>query len=591
MNLDSFYTYLEQPNTLNSQSLAELSELITRYPYFQSARLLYLKNLHLLNDYRYNDELRVVSAYAGNRKVLYELINENKINSKESTLTFNTNTEHNNIHNISETPETKEIEVVTEDETITNSKDSTIVSTSDILTDIIETKEEEIPTKEENNILPIVTEEINTNDDSEIYTEIAKEKEIITEPINIDHQITEEPILPVTDVIKETPQNNIDYEQIVKDEKVTEKTQAEIPVLVVEEHYITKEKEVVEEIIKKEPVKESLADLILKKVATIHAERGKSKEQIKEKVETIPIVIKEQSFVNQEQLLDEIIAEHKSKVKEVKDESFIVIPEEKKHEEIIAESKPEIEDVTADNFIVITEEEDLTKYDVIQEIEPIKEEVTEIEPVSFTKKFKHKLIVSDEKQIDEIISEKTTEEITNNEIVVSNKDSMFTLEKETTIVKDYPFDEQTPLFTAPAYDINSLLEKEPVLKDSAEIEKTENLEQISMPFEKWLDFISKDTKKVSKPKTNPDLIEAFIKSEPRLSFKIAPENSNLRQKEPLISHNEIELVSESLADIYAKQGLTEKAISMYEKLALQYPEKNIYFANLILKIKEQNSNQ
>lgn len=590
MNLDSFYTYLEQPNTLNSQSLNELSELITRYPYFQSARLLYLKNLHLLNDYRYNDELRVVSAYAGNRKVLYELINENKINSKEPTLTFNTNTADNNVYNISETLETKEIEVVTEkEETIIDGKDSIIVSTSDILTDIIEIKEEEIPTKKEKNITPIVVEEINTNNNSEIFIEIAKEKEVASEPISIVPQVKEEIILQEIPVIEETGQNNTKVEQAIKDETVTEKAQTEISVLVVENNYITKEKEVVKEIFEKEPVKESLADIILKKVATIHAERGKPKEQIKEKVETKQIVIKEQPFVNQEQLLDEIIAETKSKVKEIKDESSIVITEEKKHEEIVIDDiKPEIEDVTADSFIVITEEEDLTNYDVIQEIEYAKEEVKEIEPVSFTKNFKRTLIVSDEKHIIENISE-----ITNNEINVSNQDSIFTseTEKEVIIVKDYSFDEQTPLFTAPAYDINSLLEKEPILKDSAEIEKTENLEQISMPFEKWLDFISKDTKKVSKPKTNPDLIEAFIKSEPRLSFKIAPENSNLRQKEPLISHNEIELVSESLADIYAKQGLTDKAIIMYEKLALQYPEKNIYFANLILKIKEQNSNQ
>lgn len=585
MNLDSFYTYLEHPNTLNSQSLNELSELITRYPYFQSARLLFLKNLHLLNDYRYNDELRVVSAYAGNRKVLYELINENKNNLKETSVTINSSIPENNSYNISETSNINEEVTISK---IEDAKVENIEHYSDQLSTNIEIKEEEQLTQEENNSLPEVTEEIKILDISEKVIEIAEEKEIIPQPINISPKEIEVPITPEKDVDKEILQNKTELEQSVKDDTITEDSLTEIPVSIVENIIITNKKEATEKIIKTEPVKESVADMILKKVAAINAERAKSKEQVKSEVETKPIILQEQSFVNHEQLLDEIIAENKSKTNEIKTEIPIVVTEENKHVEIVVDIKPEIEDVTADSFIVITEEEDLTKYDVIQEIEYAKEEVKEIEPVSFTKNFKRTLIISDEKQIIENISE-----ITNNEIDVSNQDSMLTseTEKEVIIVKDYSFDEQTPLFTAPAYDINSLLEKEPVLKDSAEIEKTENLEQISMPFEKWLDFISKDTKKVAKSKTNPDLIEAFIKSEPRLSFKIAPDNSNSRQKEPLISHNEIELVSESLADIYAKQGLTDKAISMYEKLALQYPEKNIYFANLILKIKEQNSNQ
>lgn len=46
-----------------------------------------------------------------------------------------------------------------------------------------------------------------------------------------------------------------------------------------------------------------------------------------------------------------------------------------------------------------------------------------------------------------------------------------------------------------------------------------------------------------------------------------------------------ELVSETLATILARQGQTEKAIMMYERLILLFPEKSTYFAAQISKLK------
>ena len=46
-----------------------------------------------------------------------------------------------------------------------------------------------------------------------------------------------------------------------------------------------------------------------------------------------------------------------------------------------------------------------------------------------------------------------------------------------------------------------------------------------------------------------------------------------------------EIISETLAELMAKQGYTEKAIEMYNRLSLLFPEKNSYFAGKIEDLK------
>ena len=82
--------WIQHPETLNQDSLYELRTLVARYPYFQSVRLLYLKNLYLLHDVSFGAELRKAVLYVADRRSLFYLIEgENyKLNRNEQSVSI-----------------------------------------------------------------------------------------------------------------------------------------------------------------------------------------------------------------------------------------------------------------------------------------------------------------------------------------------------------------------------------------------------------------------------------------------------------------------------------------------------------------------
>lgn len=133
---------------------------------------------------------------------------------------------------------------------------------------------------------------------------------------------------------------------------------------------------------------------------------------------------------------------------------------------------------------------------------------------------------------------------------------------------------------ASAYRLEEEVEEEIHLKETAAKE-----EAGTKAFADWIRFLEGEEEK--QKEDNAALIDQFIKEEPR----IAPLRKEDGSKENLArsSSEELpdELVTETLARIHLEQGNRGKAIEIYERLKLKYPEKSPYFAAQIEFIKQK----
>jgi hypothetical protein len=96
------------------------------------------------------------------------------------------------------------------------------------------------------------------------------------------------------------------------------------------------------------------------------------------------------------------------------------------------------------------------------------------------------------------------------------------------------------------------------------------------------DFEANDIKK----QIQAELIDKFIIANPRIEPVKDKTNLFIEDISKPFIEEEGCFVTETLAKIYVNQGYYSKAIDIYEKLSLKFPEKSSYFASQIEKVKE-----
>ena len=79
MKIEQFIELIDNPSKLAETHISSIEKILSDYPFFQSAHLLYAKALQNSKHINYHNALKRTAVIAGNRAVLYRLINQTAV--------------------------------------------------------------------------------------------------------------------------------------------------------------------------------------------------------------------------------------------------------------------------------------------------------------------------------------------------------------------------------------------------------------------------------------------------------------------------------------------------------------------------------
>jgi len=86
MNLTDYTYLLNKPDAINDRYAATLDNVLSAFPFFQSARVLKLKHLYNQDSFNYNYALKVSAAFTTDRSILFDFITSDSFVSVQKGL-------------------------------------------------------------------------------------------------------------------------------------------------------------------------------------------------------------------------------------------------------------------------------------------------------------------------------------------------------------------------------------------------------------------------------------------------------------------------------------------------------------------------
>lgn len=118
------------------------------------------------------------------------------------------------------------------------------------------------------------------------------------------------------------------------------------------------------------------------------------------------------------------------------------------------------------------------------------------------------------------------------------------------------------------------------------------LEEIQDKIDSKLAKEAPKTVKKTKKNSQIEIIEKFIADDPRMDIqnRVTSESDQLQTDLAEKSLKEADtFITETMAKLMVKQGKAKRAIDIYQKLSLKFPDKSAYFASQIEKVKSKHN--
>jgi len=600
MNKETFAKYISDPSLLDNDTLPEIKAMLDEFPYFQSAWVLYIKNLHSIKDIRYESKLKIACAFVSDRKHLHDILKGSYIPATASAQT-------QFIAAQDDITEIKEVETIP-------SAISATLSEREIPQDITEklkSQEEENPvqaqviaTQEEptqNNIAEIKEETIPS-----AISDTFSERET-DEPSNLEPEKPEIEEPAPQNPEPDKPESIAD--RILRQMEEMRKAKAAAALAEKQEQSIVEPQNIVDQ----EECQETTEDGIIQPaVSAALNEQEETQEKIstqtqntvnQEEYQEAAVPECTQSAVSatlneQDMTQEEISAQAQNTVNQ-EEYQEAAVPEctqsavsatlneqEDPQEEISAqaqntETQEEYQEATIPESTQSAVSATLNEQDMTQEEISAQAQNTETQkecqeatiPESTQSAVSTTLNEQEVTQEDPAMQTQSTESHTE----ISQQQIKELIEKQLLslgINANITFTDGSANIKFENVALNAKKEDSKKENDVEPIEKP--IENAEKPHEETHKITSDRSKKMN-------LIDNFLKAETKIVPIKNYHSDNTLSTESLLEDEE--LFSEKLAKIYIKQGHLEKALTTYEKLYLKYPEKSIYFATQIEYVK------
>lgn len=598
MTREQFLDLVRHPENAASLSSESVSSLVNQFPYCQPLRYLYLRQLADQDSIHYPQQLKITAAYSPDRTRLFRLIHPVPVMA-DSEVENNGYSSPLGISEV-EQPEPSSAEMIAEEPAyILPDPDDAIAETPVIFESV---NEEDLPdtsssvSAEEELLSPqdIVMQrlkELNLwKDESEsaAYTVSvpAYEEPMQEEPTAVEEQ--EEPAAATTALAEENTSASIQIETIAPadrpEESVVIQVPAELPGMEIPEETVVEAQEVPEEvkpIAEVTPAEPDPLDALIKEslVETRLRNSEYFDDQLLEEIQSEPApetpTIKPAETTPAEVEIPVSFSEHKKESHSFTDWLRINKPSA----ETVPSENPAEDHPVAETENTTEPTQNITT-NVSEQHPPIPEEIPAPEataPINQPPVIEEPKPVSSIKPIStgRIVYVKPGNKETAPSIAAARREPEAPAPTAAPVIHH-----EIPAAPTPAAPAEPTLNQEHLITD-ANTEFIPQRRPIPDPS-----LVDTDPPRPKVP--SRDLIDKFIREEPR----ITPSKSTFYSPANMAKKSVVEpedLITETLANIYAQQGNFQKAIHFYEKLSLKFPEKSRYFAALIDELKKKSN--